>query len=189
MKKTIGVLAQQGTFREHCHILETLFCKAIEVSKREDLEGLHGLIISGGESENSGSLLPDGLGEFIKELALRDFPIFGISAGMTLLSKSGKENNEYRLALMDMTVCRKALFGRHETNLLIPALGTDLFKAIFVDAPYIHEIAPNVGILAEYNGNIVFVRQGNMLASAFHPELTTDDRVHRYFLDIVNEQI
>lgn len=189
MKKTIGVLALEETFREHCQILESLHCKCIKVQRREDLEGIHGLIISGGECKSISNLLTEGLGDSIKALALQDFPIFGISAGMTLLSKSDQTNDEYRLGLMDMTVCRKALVRELETNLLIPALGTDLVKVIFIDAPNIQEIAPNVGILAEYNGKIVFVRQGNMLASAFHPERTSDDCVYRYFLDIVNEKI
>ena len=193
MKKRVGVLALQGAFREHRQVLEDLGCEAVEVRKKSDLENINGLIIPGGESTTMGKLLlTDGLGDKIKELAAQDFPIFGTCAGMILLSKQVDESEQYRLGLMDMTVRRNA-FGRQiasfETDLEVPALGNDPVRAVFIRAPYIREVAPNVGILAEYDGKIVFVRQGNMLASAFHPELTPDHRVHQYFLDIVDEQM
>jgi pyridoxal 5'-phosphate synthase pdxT subunit len=192
MKRRIGVLALQGAFREHRKVLEDLGCEAVEVRKPSDIENTDGLIIPGGESTTIGKLLQnDGLGDKIKELASKDYPLFGTCAGMILLSKQVDESDQYRLGLMDMTVRRNA-FGRQiasfETNLCIPALGTDPVRAVFIRAPFIREVAPNVGILAEYEGKIVFVRQGNMLASAFHPELTPDHRVHQYFLDIVDEQ-
>lgn len=130
--------------------------------------------------------------EKIKELAAKNLPIFGTCAGMIVLSKRIEDSNQYSLGLMDVTVQRNA-FGRQvasfETNLEIPALGKDPIRAIFIRAPYIKEVAPNVGILAEYEGKIVFARQGNMIASAFHPELTEDRRVHQYFLSIVDEQL
>lgn len=193
MKKRVGVLALQGAFREHRQVLEGLGCEAVEVRKKSDLENINGLIIPGGESTTMGKLLlTDGLGDKIKELAAQDFPIFGTCAGMILLSKQVDDSEQYRLGLMDMTVRRNA-FGRQiasfETDLKVPALGNDPVRAVFIRAPYIREVAPNVGILAEYDGKIVFVRQGNMLASAFHPELTQDHRVHQYFLDIVDEQM
>lgn len=193
MKKRVGVLALQGAFREHRQVLEELGCEAVEVRKLDDLENLNGLIIPGGESTTMGKLLlTDGLGDKIRELANNNFPIFGTCAGMILLSKQIDESEQYSLELMDMTVRRNA-FGRQiasfETDLDIPALGNDPIRAVFIRAPYIREVAPNVGILAEHNGKIVFVRQGNMLASAFHPELTPDHRVHQYFLNIVDEQM
>lgn len=193
MKKRVGVLALQGAFREHRQVLESLGCEAVEVRKTSDLEHINGLIIPGGESTTIGKLLQtDGLGDKIKELAVKNFPIFGTCAGMILLSKNIEQSDQYRLGLMDMTVRRNA-FGRQiasfETDLDIPALGTDPVRAVFIRAPYVKEVAPNVGILAEYDGKIVFVRQGNMLASAFHPELTSDHRVHQYFLDIIDEEM
>jgi pyridoxal 5'-phosphate synthase pdxT subunit len=193
MKKRVGVLALQGAFREHRQVLEDLGCEAVEVRKTSDLKDINGLIIPGGESTTMGKLLQtDGLGDKIKELAAQDFPIFGTCAGMILLSKQIDESDQYRLGLMDMTVRRNA-FGRQvasfETDLNVPALGNDPVRAVFIRAPFIREVAPNVGILAEYDGKIVFVRQGNMLASAFHPELTPDHRVHQYFLDIVDEEM
>ncbi|MDD2233359.1 MAG: pyridoxal 5'-phosphate synthase glutaminase subunit PdxT [Desulfitobacteriaceae bacterium] len=191
MKKRIGVLALQGAFREHRLILEQLGCEVTEIRKSSDLDGIHGLIIPGGESTAIGKLLQFGdLGEKIKEKAIDNLPIFGTCSGMILLSKRIENSTQYNLGLMDMTAKRNA-FGRQiasfEADLNVPTLGSQSVRAVFIRAPFIQEIAPNVGILAEYDGKIVFVRQGNMLASAFHPELTEDLRVHRYFLKIVEE--
>jgi 5'-phosphate synthase pdxT subunit len=193
MTRKIGVLALQGTFREHRQAFESFGCEVIEVRKCSDLEDINGLVIPGGESTIMGKLLQvDELGDKIKELASKNLPIFGTCAGMVVLSKNIEDSDQYSLELMDVTVQRNA-FGRQvasfETNLEIPALGKDPIRAVFIRAPYIKEVAPNVGILAEYEGKIVFARQGNMIASAFHPELTEDRRVHQYFLSIVDEQL
>ena len=191
MNKRVGVLALQGAFREHRQVLEQLGCDVVEVRKTSDLEGIHGLIIPGGESTTIGKLLnSDGMGDAIKKLATKDIPIFGTCAGMILLSKTIIDSDQYRLNLMDTTVERNA-FGRQvasfETDLIVPAMGPNPLRAVFIRAPYLREVAPNVGILAEYDGKIVFARQGNLLASAFHPELTSDQRVHQYFLDMIDE--
>lgn len=191
MKKRVGVLALQGAFREHRQVLEQLGCEVVEVRKPDDLKDIQGLIIPGGESTTIGKLMSiDDLGEKIKELGAKDLPIFGTCAGMILLSKTIKNSDQYRLGLMDTVVERNA-FGRQvasfETDLRVPAMGHDPFRAVFIRAPYIHEVAPNVGILAEYEDKIVFARQGNLLASAFHPELTSDPRVHLYFLKMIDE--
>ena len=191
MKKRVGVLALQGAFREHRQVLELLGCEVIEVRKSSDLDGIHGLIIPGGESTTIGKLLQiDEMGEQIKELGTRDLPIFGTCAGMILLSKTIVDSNQYRLNMMDTVVERNA-FGRQvasfETDLRVPAMGLNPLPAVFIRAPYLREVAPNVGILAEYEGKIVFARQGNLLASAFHPELTPDLRVHKYFLAMIDE--
>lgn len=191
MKKRVGVLALQGAFREHRQVLEELGCDVVEVRKASDLDGIQGLIIPGGESTTIGKLLKvDEMGEKIKELGAKDMPIFGTCAGMILLSKTIVDSEQYRLGLMDTVVERNA-FGRQvesfETDLRVPALGAAPLRAVFIRAPYLREVAPNVGILAEYNGKIVFVRQGNLLASAFHPELTPDHRVHQYFINMIDE--
>jgi 5'-phosphate synthase pdxT subunit len=191
MKKRIGILALQGAFREHRLILEQLGCEVTEVRKSSDLDGIHGLIIPGGESTAIGKLLQIGdLGEKIKEMAVGNLPVFGTCAGMILLSKRIENSTQYNLGLMDMTAKRNA-FGRQiasfEADLNVPTLGSQPVRAVFIRAPFIQKIEPNVGILAEHEGKIVFVRQGNMLASAFHPELTGDLRVHKYFLKIVEE--
>lgn len=193
MSKRVGVLALHGAFREHGQVLEDLGWEAVEVRKASDLDNINGLILPGGESTTLGNLLQsEELGDRIKELAADNFPIFGICAGMILLSKHIDDSDQYRLGLMDMAVCRNAFgcqIASFETYLEVPALGSSPVRAVFIQAPFIREVAPNVGILAEYEGKIVFVRQGNMLASAFHPELTPDHRVHQYFLDIVDEQM
>ena len=191
MKKCVGVLALQGAFREHRRVLEQLGCDVVEVRKTSDLEGIQGLIIPGGESTTIGKLLKiDGIGDKIKELGVKDLPIFGTCAGMILLSKTIIDSDQYSLNLMDTVVERNA-FGRQvasfETDLIVPAMGSNPLRAVFIRAPYLRKVAPNVGILAEYEGKIVFARQGNLLASAFHPELTPDQRVHKYFLDMINE--
>ncbi|EHQ87247.1 pyridoxal 5'-phosphate synthase glutaminase subunit PdxT [Desulfosporosinus youngiae] len=191
MKKRVGVLALQGAFREHRQVLEQLGCEVVEVRKTSDLDGIQGLIIPGGESTTIGKLLRiDEMGEKIKELGAKDMPIFGTCAGMILLSKTIVNSEQYCLNLMDTVVERNA-FGRQvasfETDLSVPALGHKPLRAVFIRAPYLREVAPNVGILAEYDGKIVFVRQGNLLASAFHPELTPDHRVHQYFLNMIDE--
>jgi len=191
MKKRVGVLALQGAFREHRQVLERLGCEVIEVRTISDLEGIHGLIIPGGESTTIGKLLQiNEMGEKIKELGTQDLPIFGTCAGMIVLSKTIIDSNQYRLNLMDTVVERNA-FGRQvasfETELRVPAMGPNPLPAVFIRAPYLREVAPNVGILAEYEGKIVFARQGNLLASAFHPELTPDLRVHKYFLAMIDE--
>lgn len=190
MRKRVGVLALQGAFREHRQVLEQLGCDVVEVRKTSDLDGIQGLIIPGGESTTIGKLLRiDEMGEKIKELGAKDMPIFGTCAGMILLSKTIVDSEQYRLDLMDTVVERNA-FGRQvasfETDLLVPALGHNPLRAVFIRAPYLRKVAPNVGILAEYDGKIVFVRQGNLLASAFHPELTPDHRVHQYFLNMID---
>ncbi|MDI6879518.1 MAG: pyridoxal 5'-phosphate synthase glutaminase subunit PdxT [Desulfitobacteriaceae bacterium] len=191
MKTKVGVLALQGAFREHRRAFESLNCEVVEVRKPADLQGIQGLVFPGGESTTIGKLLQnEGLGDRIKELAAQDMPMFGTCAGMILLAKYIDDSDQYRLNLMDITVKRNA-FGRQiasfEANITIPALGNDPVRAVFIRAPYVQEVAPNVGILAEYEGKIVFVRQGNMIASAFHPELTPDKRVHQYFLNIISE--
>lgn len=181
----------QGAFREHRRAFESLNCEVVEVRKPADLQGIQGLVFPGGESTTMGKLLyNDGLGDRIKELAAQDMPMFGTCAGMILLAKYIDDSDQYRLNLMDITVKRNA-FGRQiasfEADITIPALGNDPVRAVFIRAPYVQEVAPNVGILAEHEGKIVFVRQGNMIASAFHPELTPDKRVHQYFLNIISE--
>lgn len=191
MKRRIGVLALQGAFREHRIALESLGAEVVEVRKSKELDPIDGLIIPGGESTTMGKLMQvDGLGEKIKDLAGKDLPIFGTCAGMIMMSKKISNSRQYSLELMDVTAERNA-FGRQiasfETDLNVPALGSEPVRAVFIRAPYIKDIAPNVGILAEYEGKVVFVRQGNMIASAFHPELTPDRRIHQYFLDIVEE--
>ena len=187
----IGVLALQGAFREHHRILEQCGCQSVEVRKPEHLVEIDGLIIPGGESTTIGKLLAeDGLLEPVRELGAYGLPILGTCAGMVLLADDIVDSQQPRIGLMHMTVRRNA-YGRQvesfEADLKIPVLGPDPFPGVFIRAPYIETVAPGTETLGELGGKIIFVRQGNLLACAFHPELTEDGRLHRYFLQMCGQ--
>lgn len=191
MEKKIGVLAIQGAFREHCRLLTKLGVKPVEVRSREDLDGIQGLIMPGGESTAIGKQLElDGFGDRIKKMAGVGFPIFGTCAGMILLSKRIDQSNQYSLRIMDTLVKRNA-FGRQvasfEADIPVKGLQGGDLRAVFIRAPYVLEAGSEVDVLANYAEKIVFVRQGNILASAFHPELTEDTRIHEYFSEMVDQ--
>lgn len=187
----IGVLALQGAFAEHIAMLRRLKAEAWEVRLPKDLEGVDGLIVPGGESTTIGKLAVEyGLLKPIRALAGQGKPIWGTCAGMILLAKDIGGLAQPLLGLMDIRVKRNA-FGRQvdsfEADLEIPALGENeaKFHAIFIRAPLIEAVGPEVEVLARLeDGTIVAARQGNLLATAFHPELTYDPRFHRYFLNM-----
>jgi pyridoxal 5'-phosphate synthase pdxT subunit len=186
----IGVLALQGDFAEHKVILERLDVQVVEVRLPEHLEGLDGLIIPGGESTTIGKLAVD----FNMIEPLRSFgkqkAIWGTCAGAIFLSKDARRQQPL-LGLMDIRVERNA-FGRQvasfETDLKVPVLANVVgngkpYHAVFIRAPLIESVQGDAQILATLeDGRIVAARQGNLLATSFHPELTNDDRFHRYFL-------
>jgi len=186
----IGVLASQGAFAEHIAVLRQLGVEAVPVRLPKELKRLDGLIIPGGESTAIGRLILDyDLASEIKALAKGGLPIFGTCAGMILLAKKNSDSCPEPLGVMDMTVRRNA-FGRQresfETELLIPVLGEEVFPGVFIRAPVIERVNGEVEILTRLaDGALVAARQGKLLASAFHPELTGDLRFHQYFLDIV----
>lgn len=186
----IGVLASQGAFAEHIAVLRQLGVKTVPVRLPQELMGLDGLIIPGGESTSIGRLvLAYDLVGGIKDLARDGLPVFGTCAGMILLAKKNSDAYPEPLELMDITVRRNA-FGRQkesfETELLIPVLGEKPFPGVFIRAPLIEQVDDGVEILARLaDGALVAARQNNLLVSAFHPELTDDLRFHQYFLDIV----
>ncbi|GAW93641.1 pyridoxal 5'-phosphate synthase glutaminase subunit PdxT [Calderihabitans maritimus] len=187
----IGVLALQGAFREHRMAIKECGVDSIEVRKRQELEQVDGLIIPGGESTTMGRLLIDyDLMEPIQKKAAAGMPIYGTCAGLVLLAKEIEGSNQPRLGLMEMEVKRNA-FGRQvdsfEADLQIPALGDTPFRGVFIRAPYITRVGPEIEVLAKYDDKIIFARQGQFLASAFHPELTKDLRIHKYFLKMVEE--
>jgi 5'-phosphate synthase pdxT subunit len=185
---TVGVLALQGDFREHREALERLGVSAPEVRLPKDLEGLDALIVPGGESTTIGRLLRTShLLEPLRKLAEDGFPIWGTCAGMILLAKRLDDTGVPALEVMDITVRRNA-FGRQvdsfEADLPVPLLGDPPFHAVFIRAPVIEDIGPTVEVLARLpEGTAVAARQGRLLATAFHPELTRDDRFHRYFVE------
>ena len=190
----IGVLASQGAFIEHIAALRQLKVEALPVRLARELNGLDGLIIPGGESTAISKLmLSSNLTEEIKKLAQKGLPIFGTCAGMIVLSTKNSDQDVAPLGVMDIVVKRNA-FGRQidsfETELAIPVLGEKPFPAVFIRAPLIERANSNVEILARLaDGTIVAARQGKLLVSAFHPELTDDLRFHQYFLDIVRRQV
>ena len=193
----IGVLALQGAFLEHEKILTRLGVEVAEVRLPGHLEGLDGLIIPGGESTTIGKVARRwGLLEPLATFARSGRPLWGTCAGMILMAKEAVDGQEAQplLGLMDVTIRRNA-FGRQvdsfEADLKVAVLGKQSFHAVFIRAPWIERVGEGVEVLAqlepalsgvEGDGAIVAARQGNLLATAFHPELTGDDRFHRYFL-------
>ena len=186
----IGVLAAQGAFAEHIAALRQLEVEALPVRLPSELRGLDGLIIPGGESTSISRLMLDyNLISKIRNLANSGLPILGTCAGMILLAKEISDSDAEPLRLMDITVRRNA-FGRQkdsfETKLTIPALGKKPFPGVFIRAPIIERANSKVEILTRLaDGTGVAARQGGLLATAFHPELTDDPRFHQYFLSIV----
>jgi len=184
----IGVLALQGAVTEHIQMLSALGAEAVSVRLPSELNGLEALIIPGGESTTIGKLLCDyGLMEPIRRLAKEGLPIFGTCAGLVLLAKKVPNLQMEPIGTMDIEVKRNA-FGRQvdsfEADLKIPALHDGIFHGIFIRAPIIEKVERGVEVLCQLNGKPVAVRQGKLLACAFHPELTDDLRLHKYFLDI-----
>lgn len=185
----IGVLALQGAFIEHIKALKALGADVVEVRLPQHLEGLDGLIIPGGESTTIGKLATSyGLIEPLREYASNK-PTWGTCAGLIFLAKDIGIESQPILGLMDIHVNRNA-FGRQvdsfEVDLPIAGLDGDPFHAVFIRAPVITEVDNGVDVLAQLeDGRIVAVRQGHLLAMAFHPELTDDHRLHRYFMDMI----
>jgi len=190
----VGVLALQGAFIEHEKILRRLGVDATEVRLPEELAGLDGLIIPGGESTTIGKLAVKWrLLEPIRALAKAGRPVWGACAGMILMAQKVTDGvpDQPLLGLMDIAIVRNA-FGRQvdsfETDLDVPVLGKIPFHAVFIRAPLIERVGAGVEVLARLeDGAVVAARQGNLLATAFHPELTEDDRFHRYFLGLAGE--
>jgi 5'-phosphate synthase pdxT subunit len=169
----------QGNFREHAAMLRRLGADAVEVRRPDQLGGLDGLVIPGGESTTFTRLMRlYGLDEALREF---DRPVFGTCAGMIVLDRN-------HLGLVDLEVRRNA-FGRQvasfETDLDLPGDSTPL-RAVFIRAPWIEDVGPDVEVLAEVDGHPVLARQGRFLVAAFHPELTDDTRLHELFLEEVS---
>jgi len=184
----IGVLALQGDFEEHCAVLSGLGIQARLVRLPEHLEGLDGLIIPGGESTTIGKLATRfGLLDELRKLA-DTMPIWGTCGGLVFLARDVGVDQPL-LGIMDMVVERNA-FGRQvdsfEEDLDILGIEGGQFHGVFIRAPVIKEVGARVEVISRLaDGKIVAARQGHILVTSFHPELTTDDRLHKYFLDIV----
>jgi 5'-phosphate synthase pdxT subunit len=176
----IGVLALQGAFREHARALRAVGADVVEVRLPEQLDGLDGLVIPGGESTTIAKLAT----QYGLEEAIRGFegPIFGTCAGMILVDRA-------HLGLADLEVDRNA-YGRQvasfEADLALDGEERP-FRGVFIRAPRVREVGPEVEVLAELDGEPVLLRDGRILVAAFHPELTDDSRIHERFLELVTE--
>jgi 5'-phosphate synthase pdxT subunit len=188
---TVGVLALQGDVIEHVHALQRAGARVLEVRMPEDLALVDALVVPGGESTTVIRLLERfGLIGPITERVRAGMPFWGTCMGMIVAATDVADLEQKTLGLLDVTVRRNA-FGRQvdsaEVQLAIPALGPAPFPAIFIRAPWIERTGPGVEVLAEHGGHGVMVRQDHILGTSFHPELTGDDRVHAYFLRLVEE--
>jgi len=182
----IGVLALQGAFKEHIEILNKLGVKGVEVRKKEDLKSIQGIILPGGESTAMGKLLVDlDIMGTLKDMIKNGFPVYGTCAGMILLAKSLSNDEKVHLGVMDIVVKRNA-YGRQLGSFACKApvvgVGKDV-EMVFIRAPYIKTCGEGIEVLAEIDKNIVAARQENILVSSFHSELTSDYRMHQFFID------
>lgn len=183
---TVGVLAVQGAFVEHCEALRRAGAKAREIRESRGLGGIDALILPGGESTAQGRLMRElGLFEPVAAMIGGGLPVFGTCAGMILLAKNIENDVRRHFAAMDITVRRNG-YGRQLASFVTRGRFArhDGVEMVFIRAPYITAAGPDVEILAEIDGRAVAAREGRMLAAAFHPEMTPDLRVLEYFLDM-----
>lgn len=185
-----GVLGLQGDFAEHLHTLRELNVEAIDVRRPEQLGEIEALIIPGGESTTIGKLADHyGITPRLRARAAEGMPVWGTCAGAIFMAKDVPGHPHPIAGLMDMTVERNA-FGRQidsfEADLAIAGIGPEPFHAVFIRAPRIASVGPGVTVLASLDdGTIVAARQGRLLATSFHPELTKDHRLHQHFLSLI----
>lgn len=182
----IGVLAIQGDFAEHIETLRRLGVEAVKVRLPKELEAIDGLIIPGGESTTLGIVgTRYGMFDAIRERIEAGMPTFGTCAGTIVLAKTILESDQPRIGILDIVINRNA-YGRQkdsfEANIIVPKFGEPPVRAVFIRAPVIESVGRGVDVLAELDGKPVFVQQGSLLATTFHPELTDETRVHEYFL-------
>ena len=187
----VGVLAIQGDVIEHRAILRGLGVEHVEVRVPDDLSGVGGLILPGGESTTIGKLMVRyGLDRAIPDAVKQGMAVYGTCAGMILMARQASGGEPPLLHLMDIAVARNA-YGRQvdsfETDLDVPVFGPPPLHAVFIRAPVVEDVGRGVEVLASLNGRPVLARQGRLLVSSFHPELAPDDRVHRYFLGLIHE--
>jgi 5'-phosphate synthase pdxT subunit len=192
----IGIIGLQGAVSEHIEAVKNAMGKMgvkgepLWISRPEQLDGVSGIIIPGGESTTIGKLMQrTGTFDRVKELGEAGLPILGTCAGLIVLAKRGDEQvartGQPLLGLMDIAVARNA-FGRQresfEADLDMPILGKEPFRGVFIRAPAVTDVWGNAEVIAEFMDKIVGVKQENIIAVAFHPELTHDTRLHEYFL-------
>jgi 5'-phosphate synthase pdxT subunit len=183
----IGILALQGDFEEHQEMLTGIGVESRLVKYAEELENLSGLILPGGESSTMLKFLEgESLVEPVKEFFRRGGALYGTCAGAILLARSVSSPAQASLGLLDVSIERNG-YGRqlqsHVSHVDCPILGEAPLETVFIRAPIIRELASDVEVLARHKDDPVFVRQGRIMATTFHPELATDDRVHRFFIN------
>jgi pyridoxal 5'-phosphate synthase pdxT subunit len=187
----IGILAVQGDFEAHAAMLAGMGVETVEIRTPEDLEGCDGLILPGGESTTQLQFLQEeGLSEPIKKFAAEKKPVFGTCAGAILLATEVKNPPQESLGLLDMTVLRNA-YGRQIASDVVSApssLKKEPLEMVFIRGPIIERVGPGVEVLAEYAGKPALVQKGNIIAAAFHPELTDDTTVHARFVELAAEK-
>ncbi|HYM20616.1 MAG TPA: pyridoxal 5'-phosphate synthase glutaminase subunit PdxT [Candidatus Kapabacteria bacterium] len=202
MSPNIGILALQGDFYEHARMLDLLGYRSREIRRSKELNNIDALIIPGGESTTIAKL-EDAATKFtftdadeipifdaIKEKILSGMPVWGTCMGSIVLAKDIEGSSQGRIGLMDISVRRNAFGSQRqslEILLNIPVLGQPGFPAVFIRAPLFTKSSNDVEILSEYDGGFVMAKQNNMLVTAFHPELTSDLRVHQYFLNTIHQ--
>jgi pyridoxal 5'-phosphate synthase pdxT subunit len=191
MSLCIGVLSLQGDFAEHIAAFEQIGCCARGVKTPAAVAESDALVIPGGESTTIGKLCERfGVGEAIREMHAAGKPIWGTCAGMILLAKDIEGSDQWRLGLMDIAVARNA-FGRQvdsfETDVEIAEIDAVPVRAVFIRAPFVTRTWGEARVKARFQDRIIMVRQANLLATAFHPELTDDRRVQEYFLEMVKQ--
>ena len=190
----IGILALQGDFAEHCSALAEVGAGSTLVRLARHLDRIDGLIIPGGESTTMARLLDlYGLRGPLLERIAAGLPVWGTCAGMVLLARRLTDARPEPLGVIDMVVSRNA-FGRQvdsfESDLVVAGIGRAPLHAVFIRAPVVHDLGPSVTVLARLrDGRVVAVQQGPHLATAFHPELTPDRRLHRHFLHVVSANL
>ena len=188
-KMKIGVLALQGGFQEHIHHINELRYDGVLVKTVEDLKNIKALIIPGGESTTMGKLLKvTGLLSPLKEMIKNGLPVWGTCAGMILLAKNIDGETVTHLGVMDISVRRNAYgtqLDSFSTQIKLDEVDSNPLDLVFIRAPYVSEVNNSVVVLAKVNNNIVAVRENNMLATSFHPELTSNTSFHKYFLKAI----
>lgn len=192
---TIGILALQGDFAEHKRMVEACGATGVLVKHAHHLDAVDGLIIPGGESTTIAKLtgnFNEGIFDAILERARAGMPIYGTCMGTIFLAKDIEGSSQGRLSLMDISVRRNA-FGpqkySREESVDIPCVGSEPFNVVFIRGPIITACGAGVEPLAHVAEGIIMARQGNLLATAFHPELTEDLRVHKYYVGMVREYV
>jgi 5'-phosphate synthase pdxT subunit len=183
--RRVGVLALQGDFREHRIALEALGAEVVEVRNEADLEGIVALVIPGGESLVIGKLAHlFGLLGPIRELVAGGLPTLGTCAGMIFLAKGTTGNDQHQLGVLDVVVERNA-WGRQnesfEADVAVKGFDEE-YHGVFIRGPWVSGLGPDVDVLSEWQGHPVMIRQGSIIATSFHPELTDDLRVHNMLL-------